>query len=89
MRIFALLLTFVSSTAFADAACKFSDAARIKDHLEKHVKYPATGKAIKDACAKEWPDEFSAAERSCTSKKLPDATEYKSAADVEKALGVK
>jgi hypothetical protein len=88
MKTLALLLTFVSSAALADGSCKFSDAARLKEHLEKHIKYPATGKAIKDACAKEWPDEFSSAERACAGKKLADATQYKSAAEVQKALGV-
>jgi hypothetical protein len=86
-----LVLTFalVSANALADGnACKFSDVAKLKEHLEKHVSYPASGKAIKAACLKEMPDEFTPAERACSGKRLKDATEYKSAGDVEKALGV-
>jgi hypothetical protein len=84
-----LLASLMTGTAFADgSACKFSDVAKLKDHLEKHVTYPATGKAIKAACLKEMPDEFTATERACCGKHVKDAVEYKSAAEVEKALGV-
>ncbi len=65
------------------------DAAKLKEHLEKHVTYPAKGKDIKEACKKEMPDEFTAQERSCVDSKLKSDTEYKNAADVMKALGVK
>jgi hypothetical protein len=76
-------------TAIADeGACKFSNPARLKEHLQKHVTYPSTGKAIKAACAKEWPDEFTDAERACSGRKLKDAVEYKSPGEVEKALGI-
>jgi hypothetical protein len=84
-----VLAALVSAPAFADGtACKFSDVSKLKDHLEKHISYPATGKAIKAACLKEAPDEFTATERACCGKHLKDAVEYKSAAEVEKALGV-
>jgi hypothetical protein len=83
-----LLLSLGSALADEGAACKFSDPARLKEHLQKHVTYPSTGKAIKATCAKEWPEEFTATERACCSKKIKDAVEYKSATDVEKALGI-
>jgi hypothetical protein len=84
-----LLSSFSVGSAFADGnACKFSDVAKLKDHLEKHINYPATGKAIKAACLKEAPDEFTPTERACCGKHLKDGVEYKTAADVEKALGV-
>jgi hypothetical protein len=84
-----LCALLLCGTALADdAACKYSDMNKLKDHLEKHVKYPATGKAIKAACVKEWPDEFTPAERACTNKHLKDGTEYKNAGEVQKALGV-
>jgi hypothetical protein len=69
-------------------SCQWSDVAKLKEHLSKHVTYPAKGKAIKAACKKEMPDEFTKAERSCAEKKIVDATEYQSADDVLKALGV-
>jgi hypothetical protein len=84
-------LIAVSTIARADdakAGCAFSDVAKLKEHLAKHVSYPAKGKAIKSACKKEMPDEFSQAERACAAKKLKDGTEYKSADEVIKALGV-
>jgi hypothetical protein len=84
-----LLFSLVSGTAFADGGvCKYSNVDRLKEHLEKHINYPATGKAIKAACVKEWPDEFTTTERACCNKTLKDATEFKSAAEVEKLLGV-
>ena len=84
-----LLCSLVSGKSFADgAACKFAAVDKLKEHLETHIKYPATGKAIKAACVKEMPDEFTKEERACCNKHLKDGTEYKSAADVEKALGV-
>ena len=89
MRKLIIVSTLLLSTAFADGnSCKYSDVAKLKDHLEKHISYPATGKAIKAACLKEAPDEFTASERACCNQRLKDGTEYKSAAEVEKLLGV-
>jgi len=89
MRKLIIVSTMLLSTAFADGgSCKYSDVAKLKDHLEKHISYPATGKAIKAACLKEAPDEFTPSERACCNKRLKDGTEYKSASEVEKALGV-
>ena len=72
----------------AATACKFSDAKKLSEHLDKHISYPAKGKDIKAACQKELPDEFTKAERACVTTKLKDDQEYKSAEDVRKALGV-
>jgi hypothetical protein len=85
----AVAVSLVSFNAFADGgSCKFASLDKMKEHLEKHVSYPATGKAIKAACLKEMPDEFTATERACCNNHLKDAVEYKSASEVEKALGV-
>ena len=84
-------LLVAHSGAFAGKAAPkacFADAAKAKEHLEKHVTYPAKGKDIKAACKKEMPDEFTKAERACANKKIKDKTEYRSAEDVEKALGL-
>jgi hypothetical protein len=62
---------------------------KLKEHLKTHVTYPASGKAVKETCKKEMPDEFTTDERACAEKKLADGTEYKSADEVLKALGVK
>ena len=88
MKRIMLVATLISAGSFADKACKYSDPARLKEHLEKHIKYPSTGKAIKAACVKEWPDEFTDIERACCNKHLGDAAQFKSASEVEKALGV-
>ncbi|HKD40154.1 MAG TPA: hypothetical protein VKB87_07685 [Myxococcaceae bacterium] len=83
------LLVGSAANAAGNSACKFSDVAKLKEHLEKHVTYPAKGKDIKEACKKEMPDEFTAQERSCVDSKLKSDSEYKNAGDVMKALGVK
>jgi hypothetical protein len=56
-----------------------------RSHFEKHVTYPATRSAILAACANS--TEFSAAEKRWFEQKLPDR-EYKSAAEVNAALGL-
>jgi len=91
ISVFAIGSLLVASAAnpAAKDACKFSDVAKLKEHLEKHVTYPAKGKDIKEACKKEMPDEFTAQERSCVDSKLKSDTEYRNAGDVMKALGVK
>jgi hypothetical protein len=86
---FSFGLALVGTVGSAQAkSCGWSDVGRLKEHLAKHITYPAKGKAIKEACKKEAPDEFTAAERACTESKLKDAVEYKSADDVMKTLGV-
>jgi hypothetical protein len=82
-----LCLASASVRADKSNSCKWSDVNRLKDHVSKHVTYPVKGKDLKEACKKEWPDEFSKAERACAEAKLKDDTEYKSAAEVLKTLG--
>lgn len=83
-------LLAASGSAFAKGgkACVFADTAKLKQHLETHVTYPAKGKAIKEACKKEMPDEFAKSEKACIAKKLKNNVEYKDAGEVMKALGV-
>lgn len=83
-------LLAASGDAFAKGgkACSFSDPVKLQEHLEKHVSYPASGKAIKAACKKEMPNEFPKSEHACIEKKLKNNVEYKDANEVMKALGV-
>jgi len=83
-----LLAAVVGASAKDDKACSFSDTLKLKQHLEMHVTYPAKGKAIKEACKKEMPDEFAKSEKACISRKLKNNVEYKDAGEVMKALGV-
>ena len=90
-RVLAVLLLTVPLFALAGpkpAACKFADVAKLKDHVKTHITYPATGKAVKEACKKEIPDEFSKDEQACVESKIKDKTEYKTPDDVLKALGI-
>lgn len=84
------LAVAVAGSAYAkgDKACEFKDAAKIQEHLQTHVTYPAKGKDIKEACKKEMPNEFAKSEKACITKRLKNNTEYKSAEEVMKALGV-
>lgn len=83
-----LLLASGGAFAKGDKACEFKDHAKLKEHLQTHVTYPAKGKAIKEACKKEMPDEFAKSEKACITKKLKNNTEYKNADEVMRALGV-
>lgn len=85
-----LALLAASGSAFAKGgkACVFTDAAKLQKHLEMHVTYPAKGKAIKEACRKEMPDEFAKSEKACIAKKLKDNVTYKDSSEVMKELGV-
>jgi hypothetical protein len=74
--------------AKTEKACKWSDEAKLRSHLSMHVTYPSTGKAIKEACKKEMPDEFTKDERNCFEAKIQDKTEYKTADDVMTAVGI-
>ena len=38
---------------------EWGDTTALIAHLESHVKFPATGKVIKESCKEEMPDEFS------------------------------
>ncbi len=83
-----LMTLALASTVMAKGACKFSDVAKLKDHVANHIKYPAKGKDVKAACKKEIPDEFTKEERACVTSKIKSTTEYKSSDEVLKALGV-
>jgi hypothetical protein len=58
-------------------------------HLNSHVKFPATGKAIKESCKKEMPDEFSKEQGAYFDSKLKDDTTYKNPEEVLSALNLK
>lgn len=36
--------------SYAATEFEWGDTAALKEHLESHVKYPATGKVIKESC---------------------------------------
>jgi hypothetical protein len=62
------------------------DDAKFGEHLQKHVKYPATRAELLAACANT--NEFTEGERKWFADRLPEGT-YASAADVTKALAPK
>jgi hypothetical protein len=64
------------------AEFKWGDTAALTAHLENHVKFPATGKVIKESCKEEMPDEFSKKQRSYLDSKLKDGKIYKDVAEV-------
>lgn len=68
---------------------EWGDTTALKEHLESHVKYPATGKVIKESCKVEIPDEFAAQQRAYLDSKLKDDTTYKNAGEVLAALNLK
>jgi hypothetical protein len=68
---------------------KWGDPNNLKEHLDKHVTFPATGKVIKEACKTELPDEFSKEQRAYLDVMLKDDVTYKNAADVMAALNLK
>ncbi|HKA90548.1 MAG TPA: hypothetical protein VKE22_22955 [Haliangiales bacterium] len=87
-------LVLAAAPAFAGekmkpGKCTFSNVERVKAHAGEHVKYPAKGKAIKDTCKKEWPDEFTKDEWACIDASIKEDKEYKSSAELLDALGVK
>src|SRR5438045_895202 len=67
--------------------CTFANQAQLKKHATEHITYPAKGSAIKQACKKELPDEFTKAEWACFDASVKDDQEYKSAGEVLKAVG--
>ena len=75
--------------SYAAAEFEWGDTAALKEHLESHVKYPATGKAIKESCKVEMPDEFAKQQRAYLDSKLKDDTTYKDAEEVLAALNLK
>jgi hypothetical protein len=68
---------------------KWGDQTNLKEHLLKHVTFPATGKVIKETCKNEFPDEFSKEQRAYLDVALKDDTTYNNSAEVMSALGLK
>jgi hypothetical protein len=68
---------------------KWGDQTNLKEHLLKHVTFPATGKVIKETCKNEIPDEFSKEQRAYLEAALKDDTTYNNSAEVMSALNLK
>ena len=71
------------------AEFEWGDTTALKEHLESHVKFPATRKAIKESCKVEMPDEFAKEQRAYLDSKLKDDTTYKNPGEVLAALDLK
>jgi hypothetical protein len=88
VSLIAALLTVGLSVSYA-AEFEWGDPAALKGHLDNHVKFPATGKVIKESCKTEMPDEFSKEQRAYFDSKLKDDTIYKNPEEVISALKLK
>jgi hypothetical protein len=71
------------------AEFEWGDTAALKEHLDSHVKFPATGKVIKESCKVEMPDEFAKQQRAYLDSKLKDDKTYQNPAEVLAALNLK
>jgi hypothetical protein len=71
------------------AEFEWGDTTALKAHLDSHVNFPATGKAIKESCKEEMPDEFAKQQRAYLDSKLKDDTIYKNPEEVLAALNLK
>jgi hypothetical protein len=98
VMIAALFATGLSDLAISYAAepevatvkdFKWGDQTNLKEHLLKHVTFPATGKVIKESCKKEFPDEFSKEQGAYLDAALKDDTTYNNSAEVMSALNLK
>jgi hypothetical protein len=87
IAMFAVSLSGVS-ISYADEF-KWGDTTGLKEHLDNHVKFPATGKVIKESCRKELPDEFAKQQYTYLDSKLKDDTVYKNPAEVLSAMNLK
>ncbi|MBX7114891.1 MAG: hypothetical protein K1X64_11245 [Myxococcaceae bacterium] len=85
IQVAVVAVVFASGAAFANKPCKWTDADKIKTHLESSITYPTTGKAVKEAYKTE---ELTKEERACFDGKIKDGAKFKTAHDVEVALGV-
>jgi hypothetical protein len=85
--LFAMSLSGLSISYAAEF--EWGDTAALKAHLDSHVKFPATGKAIKESCKEEMPDEFDKQQRAYLESKLNDDTVYKNTEEVLSALNLK
>jgi hypothetical protein len=68
---------------------KWGDQTSLKEHLLKHITYPATGKVIKETCKNELPDEFTKEQRVYLDVTLKDDATYNNSAEVMAALNLK
>ena len=68
---------------------KWGDQTSLKEHLPKHITYPATGKVIEETCKNELPDEFTKEQRVYLDAALKDNATYNDAAEVMAALNLK
>jgi hypothetical protein len=68
---------------------KWGDQTNLKEHLLKHVTFPATGKVIKETCKNEFPDEFSKEQRAYLDATLKDDAVYNNSEEVMSALNLK
>jgi Na+-translocating ferredoxin:NAD+ oxidoreductase RnfG subunit len=75
--------------SYAKAEFEWGDTAALKEHLDNHVKFPATGKVIKESCKQEMPDEFAKEQRAYMDSKLKDDTTYKNPGEVLAGLNLK
>jgi hypothetical protein len=75
--------------SYAAAEFEWGDTTALKAHLDNHVKFPATGKVIKESCKVEMPDEFAKQQRAYLDSKLKDDTMYKNPGEVLAALNLK
>jgi hypothetical protein len=66
-----------------------SATTALKEHLDSHVKFPATGKVIKESCKEEMPDEFAKQQRAYMDSKSKDDTLYKNPKEVLSAMNLK
>ena len=71
------------------AEFEWGDTTALKAHLDNHVKFPATGKVIKESCKEEMPDEFAKQQRAYLDSRLKDDTVYKNPEEVLSALDLK
>jgi hypothetical protein len=65
---------------------KWGDQTNLKEHLLKHITYPATGKVIKETCKEELPDEFTKEQRVYLDAALKDDAIYNNSAEVMSTL---
>jgi len=89
MAVLAAAPTAFAADKMKPGKCTFSNVARVKAHAGEHIKFPAKGKEVKEACKKEWPDEFTKDEWACIDASIQDDKEYKNAGELLAAVGVK
>jgi hypothetical protein len=87
VAMFAISLSGLS-VSYADEF-KWGDTTVLKTHLTDHVKFPATGKDIKESCKQEMPDEFTKEQRAYFDAKIKDDKTYNSAAEVLSVMNLK